>query len=291
VRRNALVRLGIVIGCAAAIVLLTAAALRPGRVAGPCAVIAGPAMLPDVPETSGLAISRRVPGVVWSHNDSGHAAVLFAIDSSGTVRGRVRVPVRTRDWEDVSAARCPSGDCLYIADIGDNARERRRIVIARVPEPSPTDSDTAAPEVFSATYADGRHNAEAMFVLGDDLFIVTRDRVGGIYHGRPSDARKGKDNDIVFTRVGQLGLPTVTDAEASPDEKTIVVRTSGEAVLYAATDFVRGKYSAIARIPLDGLKEPQGEGVARDGQGNLYLSSEGGPWNRAGRLLKLRCSP
>jgi hypothetical protein len=62
-------------------------------------------------------------------------------------------------------------------------------------------------------------------------------------------------------------------------------------VLYAATDFVRGKYSAIARIPLDGLKEPQGEGVARDGQGNLYLSSEGGPWNRAGRLLKLRCSP
>ena len=62
-------------------------------------------MLPEIPEASGLAVSRRDPGLLWSHNDSGSAAVLFALDTAGTMRGRVRVPVKTRDWEDVSAAR------------------------------------------------------------------------------------------------------------------------------------------------------------------------------------------
>src|SRR6185503_14866394 len=101
--------------------------------------------MPEIPETSGLAVSRRNPGLLWSHNDSGSAAVLFALDTAGAVRGRVRVPVRTRDWEDVSAARCPSGDCLYVADIGDNKGARRTVQIYRVPEPAVGDSETAPP--------------------------------------------------------------------------------------------------------------------------------------------------
>ena len=102
------------------VLLLLAWELRPDDQAGPCVVVNGPAMLPEIPETSGLAVSRRDSALLWSHNDSGSAAVFFALDTAGTMRGRVRVPIRTRDWEDVSAARCPSGDCLYIADIGDN---------------------------------------------------------------------------------------------------------------------------------------------------------------------------
>lgn len=76
---------------------------------GPCVVVSGPAPLPELAESSDLAISARSPGVLWSHNDSGNAAVLFAVDTAGAVRGRVRVPIRTRDWEDISAARCASG--------------------------------------------------------------------------------------------------------------------------------------------------------------------------------------
>ena len=42
------------------------------------------------------------------------------------------------------------------------------------------------------------------------------------------------------------------------------------------------------RVDLSGLKERQGEGVALDGA-VLHLSSEGKPWSRDGRLLRLRC--
>jgi len=262
---------------------LLACGLRPDDAAGPCVVANGPVTFPEIPEASGLAVSRRDPALLWSHNDSGSAAVLFAIDTSGSVRGRVRVPIRTRDWEDVSAARCPAGDCLYIADIGDNRLERRRIQIYRVPEPGLEDEVTARPEVFDATYADGPHNAEAMFVVGEDLFIVTRDSVGGVYRSTLAGSPA-----LTFQRIGQLGLAAVTDAEASRDEKSVVVRTSHEAALYRTEDLKLGGSVPYLRIPIDWLKEAQGEGAALDGN-MLYLSSEGSRWNRAGRLLALRC--
>ena len=264
--------------------LLVAWGLRPADSVGPCVVAHGPAMLPEIPEASGLAVSRRNPGVLWSHNDSGSATVLFALDTAGTMLGRVRIPIRTRDWEDISAARCPSNDCLYIADIGDNRSARQRVHIYRIPEPAPGDAETAPPEVFNGTYADGPHNAEAMFVIGADLFIVTRDRMGGVYRSTLSGSR-----ELTFQRVGQLGLQAVTDAEASRDEKSVVVRTSHEAVLYRTDDLILGRNVPYLRVPIDGLKEAQGEGVALDGS-ILYLSSEGRPWNRAGRIVSLRCN-
>lgn len=277
------IKLGAAIVLLLSISLLAAWEWAPAKSAGPCVVVNGPTQLPEIPESSGLAVGRRNPGVLWSHNDSGSAAVLFALDTAGSTVGRVRVPIRTRDWEDISAARCGSNDCLYIADIGDNRSVRRQVQIYRVPEPAPGDSETAAPEVFSATYADGPHNAEAMFVIGADLFIVARDRVAGVYRSTISGSR-----ELLFQRIGQLGLGAVTDAEASRDEKSVVVRTSHEALLYRTDDLLVGRNVPFLRIPIDGLREPQGEGVALDGK-MLYLSSEGRPWNRAGRFLGLRC--
>ena len=265
--------------------LLVAWMMQPRLPAAPCEVVNGAAMLPEIPETSGLAVSRRDPGLLWTHNDSGNESLLFAVDTLGIVQGRVRVPTRIRDWEDISAARCLSYDCLYIADIGDNSRARRQVRIYRVPEPAPRDAATASPDVFDATYADGPHNAEAMFALGTDLFIVTKDRTGGVYRSRVPPSGGGA---ITFERVGELGLEAVTDAEASRDERSVVVRTSHEAVFYRTADLIRGSYVPSLRIPIDGLQEAQGEGVALDGS-LLYLSSEGGPWNRAGRLVTLRC--
>jgi len=286
IRRRTRISLGLIVALLLTSSLLVLWMLRPDASAGPCAVVGEPAMLPEIPEASGLAMSRRTPDLLWSHNDSGHAAVLFAIDVAGTVHGRVQVPVRTRDWEDVSAAPCPPGDCLYVADIGDNGLARSQIYIYRMPEPLPGDSGTAPVEVFTARYTDGPHNAESLFVIGEDVFIVTRDRTGGVYRSRvmPSGS-----HELTFQRIGELGLAAVSDAETSRDAQFVVVRTSHEAILYRTADVLRAVFAPFLRIPVDGLREAQGEGVALDGN-MLYLSSEGGPWNRAGRLIRLRCS-
>jgi hypothetical protein len=55
----------------------------------------------DLPEASGVAVSRRLPGRLWAHNDSGEA-VPVALDTRGSVTGRVRVSgVKIDDWEAV----------------------------------------------------------------------------------------------------------------------------------------------------------------------------------------------
>ena len=261
--------------------------LRPGGAAGPCVIVRPTTYISELPEASGLALSRRTPGVLWSHNDSGNATVLFALDVAGALRGPIRVPVLTRDWEDVSSGRCPAGDCLYIADIGDNGFARSRIRIFRVPEPAPGEAETAQPEMFSAAYADGPHNAEALFVIGADLFIVTRDRTGGLYRATPPLDGSG---ELTFERIGELGVAAVSDAESSPDEQSVVVRTANEVIVYRTADIRRGgAVPSRLRIPVDGLKEPKGEGVALGSDGMLYLASEGRPWNRAGRFISLQC--
>jgi hypothetical protein len=259
--------------------------LTPSSTAGPCSVVDGRKKLPEIPEASGLTLSRRSPGLMWSHNDSGNLSELFAFDSDGTVRGRVQLPIQMRDWEDISAARCSSGDCLYLADIGDNRFARRQIQIYRIPEPAPGDTETPVPDVFNATYADSPHDAEAAFVIGEDLFVITKDRTGVLYRSIVTP-----DRDVTLQRIGHLGLTLVTDAEASPDGAAVVVRTSHEAVFYRTEELLRGENNPYLRISLDGLKESQGEGVAFDGKGMLYLVSEGRPWSRSGKLLSLRCT-
>jgi len=248
----------------------------------PCQV-ASKKPLPGIKEASGLTLSRRTSGVLWTHNDSGQP-VLYAFDTSGTLRGRVAVPNATVvDWEDVTAAHCPSGDCLYIADIGDNERSRSAITIYRIPEPQPADAQTAPPEVFTATYSDGAHDAEALFVVGDSLFVITKDDAGILYRIGP-----GGPGQVKAERIGELGIPRVTDADVSADGKTVVVRTNNEVAFYQTAVLVAGKSpKPDLRFSVRQAKEPQGEGVAFDGNRTLYLTSEG---RDGGQLSALTCT-
>jgi hypothetical protein len=158
--------------------------------------------------------------------------------------------------------------------------------VIRVPEPDPQARQTGRPDVFTVTYPDGPHNAEASFVADGRLFIVTRDRTGGLYRS----TLLGDGGNITLERIAELGLAAVTDAEASPDQTAVVVRTSDEVVMYRAADLARGgRVEHGLRIPIGGLREPQGEAVALADDGTIYLASEGRPWNPSGRLVSLRC--
>ena len=172
------------------------------QAAAPQCQASGPLVrIPDLPEASGVAVSRRSPGRLWAHNDSGD--VLVALDTRGSVTGRVRVSgVKVDDWEAVAVGACPGGSCIYIADIGDNEAERKRITIHRVPEPSNEDS-VAVKETFHATYPDGAHDAEALLVAPDGgLFIVTKGETDavGLYRF-PRELRPGATHQL--ERVGK----------------------------------------------------------------------------------------
>ncbi|XP_062591880.1 uncharacterized protein LOC134253375 [Saccostrea cucullata] len=78
----------------------------------------------QINEASGLAASRLHPGVLYTHNDSGDRARIFAVDSEGG--GTLAVydipSAAHHDWEDMAVGVCPSGSgsCIYIGDVGGN---------------------------------------------------------------------------------------------------------------------------------------------------------------------------
>src|SRR5436190_5542107 len=141
-----------------------------------CDTVAHGVPLGALPEASGLAVSARTAGVLWSMNDSG-LPLVYPLDQMGRVLGRVRVEgADINNWEDVTVAPCGKQSCLYIADTGNGGgTQRNDVVIYRVVEPGVMDSHSTRAETFNAAYpADEDHEAEAMFVARAQLYLVTK---------------------------------------------------------------------------------------------------------------------
>jgi hypothetical protein len=252
------------------------------------------ARLPEVPEASGLALSRRHTGVLWTHNDSGRP-VLYAVGVDGQLRARVAVTgAQVDDWEAVATGSCPQGSCIYIADIGDNKEARQKITIYRVPEPALNEAATARAEAFSATYPEGPRDAEAFFIGTDGtLFIVTKGEGSPISVYRfPAGAAPGTTARLqhVATLKGKGGKDErITDADLAPDGKWVALRTLGRVEFHRIDAVLRGVTGEPIEVDLSGLGEPQGEGIAVSSDGTVFLAGESGDGVRGGTLARLSC--
>jgi hypothetical protein len=248
---------------------------------------------PRLVESSGLAPSTRAPGVLWTHNDGGDQPRLYATDSAGHDLGSVLVAgARNVDWEDMAAAPCPAhdGPCLYVGDIGDNGRSRRRIVVYWLREPAPPDGpgDTAREVPIEAAtalrYPDRRHDAEALIIEPTGRIAIITKELGGLpmLFRAPPRSRPQRPGEVDILRpVGPLDIPPsltrlrlVTGAAVSPDGTILAVRT------YSSLHFfrLRGDSLPAPLTPPAGLVipviEPQGEAVTFTAPDRLILTTE-----------------
>jgi hypothetical protein len=280
-------------GCAVMGALLT---MTPTMDAAPrCAPSGEPRRVPELVEGSGVAASRRVPGRLWAHNDSG-APVLFALAQDGSVTGRVRLEGATvDDWEAVAVGPCGEASCVYVGDIGDNDGARDHITVYRVEEPT-GDSGTAMAVAFHARYPDRAQDAEALVVDRDGrLFIVTKGDTGPVALYRfPAQLKPG--TTVELERVGRPRSPgkpgrndRITDAALSADGQWVALRSTTRLTLHPAAEFLAGHWREAARVSLAPLGEPQGEGLTFAGDGTLYLIGEGGGKKRPGTFAALSC--
>ncbi len=153
-------------------------ALAQGRVPA-LAEHTGTLKSPPIPESSGVAVSRRFPGAPWTPNDSGDGPMVYATNLAGEDLGRYLVPGATnRDRENMALAPCPrqQQDCLYLADTGDNGERRQTVTLYAVPEPS--NRPTPAGNGESARSGDRvvlRPYTELYFFRGSDDRRLTSD--------------------------------------------------------------------------------------------------------------------
>ena len=255
-------------------------------------------LLGNLPEASGLTLSRRSPNLLWSLNDSDTPTVI-ALSTTGQVMGQVRVTgAAIRDWEALSVGPCPAGSCLYVGDIGDDGAKRMQVTVYRVPEPRADDAATALSETLVFAYPDKAHDAESLFVTADQsLFIISKGHPTVLYRA-PLDARPG--TVATLTKVAELPVATflddqdrrrsrITDAETTPDGEWVAARTNSNLLLVRTRDLVNGKMNDVWRVDLRPLDETQGEGVAISNAGDVYLAGEGGGRGLPGTFAHLKC--
>jgi hypothetical protein len=192
-----------------------------------------------VRESSGLVASRRSPGLLWTHNDSGDGPFVYAFDRAGRSRGTFRVEgAQAVDWEDIAAGPGPAQgqSYLYAGDIGDNGRERESVVVYRFPEPELPAGQaggkearaTQAAEAIRLKYPDGAHNAEALAVhpATGDIYVVTKANAeAGVYKlAAPFDPKAVNTLAKVATLRGPDFFGTlVTGADISPDGRRVAL--------------------------------------------------------------------
>jgi len=257
---------------------------------------AGPLVqISELPEASGIAISRTVPGRLWAHNDSGQSQV-FALDVHGKVTARVQVTGATvEDWEAMAVGPCPDGSCLFMADIGDNSAKRQSVTVYRVAEPSGKEAAVTGADAIEMKYPDGAHDAEALLVTPDgSILIVTKGETGPVnVYRAPANVRPGAA--VTLERIGASiqGKATqeqrITDGAVSPDGQWVALRSRGSLVFFRTTDFLKGQWNEARRVDLAALREPQGEGIALGSNNTVFLAGEGGGKGQPGTLTRFTC--
>lgn len=240
----------------------------------------------ELSEASGLAPSRRSPGVVWTHNDSG-ASVLLTSDLKGEPLGVYTLQgAALRDWEDMALGPGPVADkqYLYIGDIGDNNKDRNSVKVYRAPEP-PVDVNQAnvmaaigGVETLSFTYPGGARDSESLLVdpVSGDLFLVTK-VVGAsaeVFRAA-APVQSGALEHVADADLGAMGLATGGSVSAAGD--WVVVRSYFSARMWSRPQgmpLAQAFMSTPCTVPL--AMEIQGEAIAFAAEGQAYYTvSEG----------------
>ncbi len=235
-----------------------------------------------IQEASGIVASRKNPGLLWVHNDSGDAARVFALDDRGRLLGTCAIRgARARDWEDIAIGPGPDPNqqCLYIGDIGDNGSRYASVRVYRVREPDldPTKSfgqmSLGPAETIELTYPDGPRDAETLLVdpVTQDFYIIAkRELFSKVYR---ASAPHLTTKSTVMEKVAALPWGFAVAGDVSPDGRRIIVRSPYNASIWIRPDgepLWKAFQGKPMGIPL--RSEPQGEGICFDGKGRGYFT-------------------
>ncbi len=187
--------------------------------------VAGNVHIGGINEISGVVAGRRWD-VLWAEEDSGNPERVYAVSPTGRTRANIAVRRATnRDWEDIAYG----GGKVWLGDIGS---QRNAIQVYWFAEPRLSARAVRAKHA-SLRYANGAtHNAEAMFIVGTNLFVVTKERSGwqGLVY-RVSLKGLGNGGHRSMHRVGRVTIGNVTGADAGA-RGFIVRNLSGTAEFY-----------------------------------------------------------
>ena len=237
-------------------------------------------------EASGISASRKNPGVLWTHNDSGDPNRVFAFNTHGEHLGVYYIDgAGALDWEDMAVGPGPDSGVqyLYIGDIGDNQSQRELKYIYRVPEPdvdsnqTPVDTTIYGTEIITYKYPDGKRDAETVMVdpLTKDIYVVSK-RENNVRVYLAQYPQSTTDTLILEHKV-TLDSTRITGGDISPSGFEILLKTYYN-IFYWQREPGQEVWETLENEPLivPYIWEPQGEAVGWEPKeyGGYYTISE-----------------
>ncbi len=169
-----------------------------------------------------------------------------------------------RDWEDIATG---PRRTLWLADIGDNHKQRSYVSVYRVSDPTALRSADIAWTQYDFCYPNGEaHNAEALLVRPHTgrVLIVSKQSTGAMVYHAKKNLSTGHCNALspVATAPG-----IITAGDFAPDGRHLALRNGGRAYIYR---HVGGSSPRVVTLPIGG------ESLAfnRDGSA-LFVGKEG----------------
>jgi len=221
-------------------------------------------------EASGLIASKSHPDIYWTHND-GDDGVLYAIHADGSLVGKRKVNAKFKDWEDIAA---DADGRLYLADVGNNSRERKHITVYRVDEPDPNSpNEVEVTATYRLAFPGEPFNCEGLFIFGDQGYVISkldRGERAGVYRFPLLETKKHR----VLEKVCDLRITEpVTAADITTDGKRLAVLSERTLSVFVIDGDV--KTAADAKPRQFTIPPIQAEGCCFNAEGVLVIAESG----------------
>jgi len=247
----------------------------------------------NLEEISGLVLSSKNKGILWAHNDSGHTASVYALNSDRKIVLELILDgVEQNDWEDIALGPCDRGICIFIGDIGDNDSDRDSIGVFVLEEPDVNEDDQYQKAIvkdfdeYRFEYKDKARNAEGLTVdsQGDVYIFSKEDDQTAVF--KIAEFKESSLSTLEYVGVLGLGQVTAADIHRSGDRLLLMTTVglfelSGEELLLS--QLLRSDVDTI----LTGIDHGEAAGYDPD-TGHIYYSTENSNDDPPLNVLKCR---
>jgi hypothetical protein len=179
----------------------------------------------DLSEASGIALKNDT---LWMINDGGNPSQLFLYNITGNFLGKVNLPdLMNRDWE---AIQWQGDSVLWIADIGNNANNRRDLKFYKIWNLKTANGQWTYQKdslvfayqnqsLYPPVQRDLHFDCESFVIKEDSILLFTKNRsnpYNGMVYMHYLPAQSGNYNtalvDSLFTGNGPKEIDWITDA-------------------------------------------------------------------------------
>ena len=257
---------------------------------------------PELTEISGLAVSRKTPGLLWAINDSGNPPAIYGLSTKGVLLKTYEVDGATnRDWEDLAGFRYREADFLVIADVGDNWSKRSFNTLYCVKEPALDRQRTGVLQLeweMKFRYENGPLDCEAVAVDSENqkIYLLSKRKAIPVLYELPLDmpCKNSMYTARAVAKIRNIPGPTPEDQRQnygkyrsrptamaiSTDGNTLYILTYKHAYVYSRTPdqpwdpaFLNPPLQIILPDPSYTMVQREALGLDQT-NGNIFITSE-----------------